>query len=128
MTWMTKGDDCYKPELSCSGRSAWRTMTRFQNLKRTDGGFRFRCIWLVGLRCHRRRLHHRWPKRTRRRCTIRIGIAIHWQPIVQGSTAACAETSTQTSVRRALHTPVRCQTRTSDRRNDEARREGNNLR
>lgn len=126
-----KGDDRHHhmPGLTCSGRSVWPTMKRYPNRKRTDGDFRFRCTWLVGrLSRRRRRRRRRWPKRTRRRCTIRTGTAIHWPQTFRASTVGCVGTSTQTGVLRVLHTHVLGQTWTSDRRNGEARRAGNNLR
>jgi len=128
-----KGDDRrqhhHRSELTCSGRSVWPTMKRFPNRKKTDGGFRFRCTWLVGRRSHRRRRRHRrWPKKTRRRCTIRTGTATHWPRTFRVSTVACAGMSKPTGVRRVLHTRVRGQMWTSDRRNGETRRAGNNLR
>lgn len=130
MTWSTKGDDRHHhmPELTCSGRLVWPKTKRYLNRKRTDGGFRFRCTWLVGRLSRRRRLRRRWPKRTRRQCTIQTGTAIHWPRTVRVSTVACVGTSTPTDVRRVSHTHVRGQTWTSDRRNGETLRAGNNLR
>lgn len=118
----------HRPASFCSGRSAWPTTTRFPSRTKTADGWQCcRRTWRAD-RHHRRLPRHRWPTRTRRRCTRRTVTATRWSRTVRAWTAACAGTSTPTNVPRVSRTLVRCPTWTSGRKNGGARPAGNNLR